>query len=120
MFADRLKTERKRLKLNQEEFAIACGVTKFAQFNYEKGKRKPDSEYLEKAHKLGVDIQYLITGQPMQITLSTDEAFLLQEFRTLSTDQKKLMLRFLVAGFDSLNKSVINSPHSKIENSFNN
>ena len=50
MFAERLKSERKRLKLNQEEFGNACGVKIIAQSNYELGKRMPDAEYLQKAH----------------------------------------------------------------------
>ncbi len=120
MFADRLKSERKRLKLNQAEFGEACGVKNIAQSNYEKGKRTPDSDYLQKAHKLGVDTNYLITGEPTHNAINTDEAFLLQKFRNLSEEQRKLMLKFVVAGFESVhNKSVINSPNTNIENSFN-
>ena len=62
LFAERLKEERGKLGLNQEDFGKACGVKKLAQFNYEKGERKPDSEYLQKAHELGVDVSYLLTG----------------------------------------------------------
>ena len=54
-----------------------------------------------------------------QPKLTEDEAFLLKEFRTLDADQKKLILRFLVAGFDGLNKAVINGSNLNIENSFN-
>lgn len=62
LFAERLKEERGKLGLNQEDFGKACGVKKLAQFNYEKGERKPDSEYLQKAHEIGVDVSYLLTG----------------------------------------------------------
>ncbi|WP_019672287.1 helix-turn-helix domain-containing protein [Psychrobacter lutiphocae] len=62
MFGQRLKEERNRLKLNQEEFGEACGVRKQAQIKYEKGERKPDSDYLQKAYELGVDVSYLFTG----------------------------------------------------------
>lgn len=121
MFAERLKSERKRLKLNQEEFGNACGVKIIAQSNYELGKRMPDAEYLQKAHDLGVDTNYLITGEPTNSpSLTADEAFLLQEFRSLPADQKKFMLRFLLGGFDSVSKGVINSPNATIHNSFNN
>ena len=61
-FSDRLKEERIRMDMNQEEFGEACGVKKLAQFNYEKGSRKPDSEYLQRASEMGVDVSYLITG----------------------------------------------------------
>lgn len=58
--------------------------------------------------------------QESQPKLTEDEAFLLKEFRTLDADQKKLMLRFLIGGFDSLAKGVMNSPNTNINNSFNN
>lgn len=57
--------------------------------------------------------------QESQPKLTEDEAFLLKEFRTLDDDQKKLILRFLVAGFDGLNKAVVSGSNFKIENSFN-
>lgn len=57
-----------------------------------------------------------------QPKLTEEEAFLLKEFRALDPDQKRLMLRFLVAGFDGLNntnnKGVFNSPNTKVSNSF--
>lgn len=62
MFNERLKEERERLDMSQTNFGEACGVKKQAQFNYEKGDRKPDSTYLEKACEMGVDVSYLLTG----------------------------------------------------------
>lgn len=61
-FSERLKSERQRLNLSQEELGEACGVKKLAQFNYEKGERTPDANYLIKAAELGLDIQYILTG----------------------------------------------------------
>lgn len=60
---ERLKEERARLGLNQTEFGKAGGVTKEAQSNYERGKRKPDSEYWSNIDKIGADIQYILTGR---------------------------------------------------------
>lgn len=62
MFSERLKEERLRLTLSQTDFAKPCGVTKQAQIRYEKGERQPNSDYLQKAHELGVDVSYLLTG----------------------------------------------------------
>jgi phage repressor protein C with HTH and peptisase S24 domain len=59
---ERLRLERARLGLSQEAFGEAGGVKKFAQSNYERGKRSPDTSYLEKVSKLGVDIQFVVTG----------------------------------------------------------
>ena len=44
MFGERLKSERKRLKLNQEDLGRLCGGELLAQSNYERGKRTPDSD----------------------------------------------------------------------------
>jgi transcriptional regulator with XRE-family HTH domain len=62
---DRLKQERQRLGLSQEEFARLGGVQKRAQINYEKGERKPDTDYLAAVAAGGVDVRYVITGQRM-------------------------------------------------------
>lgn len=52
--------------MGQSDFADACGVKRIAQSNYENDKRNPDSLYLMAAAKLGVDVNYLITGVPSQ------------------------------------------------------
>ncbi|MBR0573713.1 MULTISPECIES: helix-turn-helix domain-containing protein [Pasteurellaceae] len=111
MFSERLKIERTRLGLKQTEFAEYCGVKSIAQSNYERGNRKPDSDYLQKAYELGVDIQYLITGKPSHTNINTEEAFLLQQFRQLTSEQKKMMLGFLLGGFTGMNQPTkSNSP----------
>lgn len=62
-FFNRLIDERKRLGLNQTEFAQFGGVQKRAQVSYEKGERFPDVQYLYGISKIGVDIVYLLNGQ---------------------------------------------------------
>ncbi|MDN5665108.1 MAG: helix-turn-helix domain-containing protein [Psychrobacter sp.] len=61
--------------------------------------------------------------QDTQPKLTEEEAFLLKEFRALDDDQRRMMLRFIIGGFDSLNsggdkKGIFGSPHAKIEDSF--
>ena len=103
MFHERLKEERKRLLLSQTDFGDSCGVTKQAQIRYEKGIRQPDSEYLENAYKTGVDVSYLITGIRTQpVELPSDEAFLLDSFRSLNNEQKKMTLQFLLGGIENI------------------
>ncbi|MGP4734340.1 MULTISPECIES: helix-turn-helix domain-containing protein [unclassified Psychrobacter] len=58
-----------------------------------------------------------------QHKLTEEERFLLSEFRVLDDDQRRMMLRFIIGGFDSLNsggdkKGIFGSPHAKIEDSF--
>ena len=103
MFYEKLKEERKRLSLSQTDFGKACGVTKQAQIRYEKGERQPDSDYLEKAYKTGVDVSYLLIGIRTQpVELPSDEALLLDSYRALDAEQKKMTLRFLLGGLEHL------------------
>ncbi|WP_034392806.1 XRE family transcriptional regulator [Comamonas thiooxydans] len=61
-FSTRLKSERKRLGMNQAELGAAAGVTKGAQLNYESGERSPNVEYLQAVAAAGVDVVYALTG----------------------------------------------------------
>lgn len=62
-FGERLKEERKRLGMNQTEFALLGGIVKFTQLTYEKGDSTPNLDYLRKLHESGVDAYYILTGQ---------------------------------------------------------
>lgn len=59
---DRLREERKRLKMSQRDFGALGGVSLDSQFNYESGERHPDSRYLAAIAAAGADVQYIITG----------------------------------------------------------
>lgn len=82
-FYQRLKEERRRLGLNQENFAALGGVKKDAQVNYENGSRKPDSAYLEAVAAAGVDVLYVLTGEFSSEALTKDEKELLTGYRNL-------------------------------------
>jgi len=94
-FNERLRAERKRLGLNQEKFAALGGVAKDAQLNYEKGSRKPDSDYLVAVAAAGVDILYLLTGELASLVLPADEKELLTGYRGLDIRNKANMLGML-------------------------
>lgn len=59
---DRLKNERVRLNKSQAELAEIGGVGRVSQLKYESNERNPDTKYLAKVAKSGVDIQFVITG----------------------------------------------------------
>nr|WP_183003589.1 helix-turn-helix transcriptional regulator [Achromobacter sp. UMC71] len=59
---DRLREERVRLGMNQDEFAEAGGVQRRAQGNYERGERAPDADYLARIAGRGADVLYIVTG----------------------------------------------------------
>lgn len=62
-FQARLREERERLGLSQAEMGKIGGVKKLAQFNYEKGDRRPDASYLTAIAAAGADVLYILTGQ---------------------------------------------------------
>lgn len=60
---DRLREERIRLGLTQEELAVLGGVRVNAQSVYERGTRVPNAKYLSNVDKAGVDVLYVVTGK---------------------------------------------------------
>ena len=61
-FGHRLRDERKRLKMNQTEFALVGGVGRLAQYQYEKEVSAPNTNYLDAIAKIGVNLNYLVLG----------------------------------------------------------
>lgn len=59
----RLKEERERLGLTQQELADRMGVSRKTQINYESGLREPDASYLSAFSALGGDVLFVLTGQ---------------------------------------------------------
>lgn len=97
---DRLREERKRLGLNQDEFGVIAGVSKTAQFNYEKGDRSPDAAYLAAIAAAGVDVMYIITGArsvPAAESLSPRAAALLDNYEHAAEEDKKALERLASA-----------------------
>lgn len=58
----RIREERERLGLTQDEFGALGGVKRLAQSNYESGKREPPTPYLDLLREHGVDVAYIETG----------------------------------------------------------
>ena len=80
---DALKSERVRLGMNQEDFSAVGGVTKRTQISYEQDERAPDALYLRAVAAIGVDVQYILTGEQASSALSKDEKELLSGYRGL-------------------------------------
>lgn len=61
-FGQRLKEERKRLKMSQADFALIGGCQRLAQLQYEAEATAPTTRYLSAIAAAGVDLAYLILG----------------------------------------------------------
>lgn len=78
-----LKAERLRLGMNQEDFGAAGGVKKRTQISYEQDERAPDAVYLRAISSIGVDVQFILTGDQATASLTQDEKELLTGYRGL-------------------------------------
>lgn len=59
---ERLRLERKRMGLSQDEFGNLGNVSKTAQYLYESGRNWPTLEYLEALRVNEVDVTYIASG----------------------------------------------------------
>mgnify|MGYP003624183146 CR=1 FL=1 len=91
----RLRDERVRLGLSQTEFGELGGVRKNTQSKYESNERSPDALYLANVAKIGVDVQYVLTGEP-RAESDVQMAELLAKWKLLNTVQKHLVLQLMI------------------------
>jgi transcriptional regulator with XRE-family HTH domain len=85
---DRLREERERLGYNQTQLAVIGDTTKKSQIDYEKGNSYPKGNYLEAVSKLGIDVQYIITGQRSTLSLTEEENELINLWRKANIHAK--------------------------------
>lgn len=85
----RLKEERRKLNLTQAEFIhqVSGMSSKSTQIKYEQGIRQPDALYLKGAAKLGVDVNYVMTGER---DLSSQNPELIKSLGLLELATKKI------------------------------
>ncbi|MCC4622235.1 helix-turn-helix domain-containing protein [Xanthomonas cassavae CFBP 4642] len=92
-FGKRLKDERKRLDLTQDELATQLGVTRYAQINFEKDINLPGGAYLLAALDRGVDVMYVLSGHRVQ--MDPEDARFLSALRTASASARSVALAAL-------------------------
>ncbi len=98
-FGRRLRSERDRLTMNQDDFGALGGVRRLTQHLYEQGSRVPDVTYLMGLAAAGVDLVYLLLGRqekkvnPDYIAMSAEQ--LTEVYRLvdeIATDAKGRLL----------------------------
>ncbi|WP_311968570.1 helix-turn-helix transcriptional regulator [Pseudomonas baltica] len=92
---ERLREERERLSLNQEQMADSGGVKRNSQGNYERGRQNPDTAYLLAIAAIGADIHYVLFGERNLGAgdLSSDESKILETYRALTPGDKFMVTR---------------------------
>lgn len=124
-FGHRLREERLRVGLSQDECAAVGGISGRSQSAYEKDDRVPDANYLVAVRGIGVDAWYVLTGERSVGASSTaeptvgsagdrtdaDETELLDMYRQLNEGAKAALFAFL--GTMSTTDSTTASPIAK-------
>ncbi|AAW74942.1 MULTISPECIES: helix-turn-helix domain-containing protein [Xanthomonas] len=95
----RLKEERKRLGLTQDEMAVQLGLTRYAQLNFEKDVNLPGGAYLLAALERGVDVMYVLSGHRAQ--LDPADRLLLSAFKDASPAARNAVLAALGLSADA-------------------
>ncbi|MHC9057768.1 helix-turn-helix domain-containing protein [Pantoea sp. y20] len=111
---ERVKEERERIGLSQMAFGEMGGVKKLAQLKYEKGERAPDILYLNAIAKIGVDVQYIVTGVRSTAALTTDEEELLNSYREAPLALKAAALAALTAGNTASNNITVSGQGNRV------
>ena len=111
-FWDRLKDERRRLGLTQDQMAEVGGVSKGSQVGYESGARPPTLTYLDRLLDAEVDVMFVLSGRRLDDValdrfdwelhdkiLETIEIWLQESKRALPFEKKMELLRLFVNHF---------------------
>lgn len=91
----RLREERKRLKLTQQEAATAGAISFTAFQGYERGDRVPNGESLALWASCGFDVLYILTGSRSSSDLSAEQNVVLSTYGQLSEELRPLAVAIL-------------------------
>ncbi|MCL1532660.1 helix-turn-helix domain-containing protein [Xanthomonas nasturtii] len=111
----RLKNERKRFGLTQDEMAVQLGVSRYAQLNFEKDINLPGGAYLLAALDRGVDVMYVLTGHRAQLDLA--DRLLLSAFKDASPAARDAVLAALGLSADASSSKTGAGPVVSFNNS---
>lgn len=88
--------------MNQTDFAEKAGTTKKSQIEYEKERLPAFATYLAAIAAVGVDVQYVLTGQrSAEPVLTPKERLLLAAWQKASKEVQAAALAALQAGADA-------------------
>ncbi len=95
---ERLKSERERMGLTQDEMAVRCKTSKRSYCAYESGETQPKSEFLTSFAAAGGDVLYILTGQEAVGVVEAAEAEMLKAYRAAPEAVRKAALAALLTG----------------------
>lgn len=96
MFNEKLKAARKQKGLSQAALGKLLGVQAQTVGRWENGKSKPNLETLNKLCEiLDVTLHYFISEEHVDYQLNLEETFIINKFRELNDDGKKMIINLL-------------------------
>lgn len=111
----RLKSERKRLSLNQADAAAMCGVSRETWGKYERGAMVPGGDVLLSFAINGANVQYILTGEEGGgVTLTRDESDLVDHFRKAPIAIKAAAMAALTAGNSASNSIHVSGQGNRV------
>lgn len=96
MFNEKLKATRKQNGLSQAALGKLIGVRTQTISNWETGKSEPNLETINKlCEALDVTLHYFISEEHVDYQLNLEETFIINKFRELNDDGKKMIINLL-------------------------
>ncbi len=95
-FFERLRSERERLQLTQDEMVAKTGVSKRSYCAYEAGETAPSAKLLAALVESGLDVPYLLTGTraaPVESRLSPRAQALLANYEATDPEGQRAIER---------------------------
>lgn len=111
--SERLKNERKRLKLTQQKIAKSLDVSDMTIKRWETGVTAIPSDKLILMNNLGFDVSYILFGESDQL-FSQEEKLLILKYRQASLDVKDKMLAALFRVESETSSSVVQNQNNTI------
>lgn len=88
----RLRAERERIGLSQEDFGALARVSRNSQVNYETGKRAFDAEYLLRLIENGIDSHFVMTGRRSSEGTAGKRSMIVNAFDSLDASNQRALL----------------------------
>ena len=96
MFNEKLKAARKQKGLSQAALGKLLSVQAQTVGRWETGKSKPNLETVNKLCEiLDVSLHYFISEEYIDYQLNFEETFIINKFRELNDDGKKMIINLL-------------------------
>lgn len=108
--SERLREERDRLGLTQDQVADLTEQSRKSQMRYESGDRSPNGPYFAKLAEVGVDILYVLTGSRTPPAVQQVQSFMRQNAQMFALADKAAALEQMALQFEDADGDFVPVP----------